>query len=456
MALKIFDTLKKIDIGKASEVASEVSDAFSGVFSRNKKSGQQIEPQAQPEPVVEPVVEAEADMEPTPVAPAAATSAVESIETVDSLNDYLTKLQVGAPPAVMSALGSQLQVLKYVQSPTLTLMAVDNIMLCLYRSLVAAETEEQKTTLRDVYSSLLQSFIFVTEARLRYEIESNKKESISLLADAGEMLVQSIGSVAMLAVPGAAAVKGAKAAQSMPKIANVLMNNDVQKGFISRLISAKGKKAMIEEKIDEFDKTLNYIFDTLDKYAPLIGPSIQLHGMLKRYADGMVERYKDEQFEAVSKRLSEKDSSRMDEFTQLATEAISVRSKAGAVGLMLKAVTTIVKGRKAVNYDTVTDVVNELKGELRGIEAQIEALEQIITETKAELDSLSFVQFSRKSELQNKIDQNVAKRDELIKTAADYRQKISVAGSVIEPVNEQVAQYEERLKSIVRKFEVVL
>lgn len=232
MALKILDTLKKIDIGKASEVASEVSDAFSGVFSRNKKSGEQIEPQAQPEPVVEPVVEAEAGMEPTPVAPAAATSAVESIETVDSLNDYLTKLQVGAPPAVMSALGSQLQVLKYVQSPTLTLMAVDNIMLCLYRSLVAAETEEQKATLRDIYSSLLQSFIFVTEARLRYEIESNKKESISLLADAGEMLVQSIGSVAMLAVPGAAAVKGAKAAQSMPKIANVLMNNDVQKGFI--------------------------------------------------------------------------------------------------------------------------------------------------------------------------------------------------------------------------------
>lgn len=146
----------------------------------------------------------------------------------------------------------------------------------------------------------------------------------------------------------------------------------------------------------------------------------------------------------------------MDEFTQLATEAISVRSKAGAVGLMLKAVTTIVKGRKAVNYDSVTDVVNELKGELRGIEAQIEAIEQIIAETKAELGSLSFVQFSRKSELQSKIDQNVAKRDELLKTAADYRQKISVAGSVIEPVNEQVTQYEERLKSIVRKFEVAL
>ena len=66
------------------------------------------------------------------------------------------------------------------------------------------------------------------------------------------------------------------------------------------------------------------------------------------------------------------------------------------------------------------------------------------------------MQFSRKSELQKKVDQNVAQRDELVKQAADYRHKISVAGSVIEPVNEQVAQYEEHLMSIVRKFEVVL
>jgi uncharacterized coiled-coil DUF342 family protein len=342
----------------------------------------------------------------------------------------------------------------------MTLMAVDNIMLCLYRSLAAAESEEQKASLRDVYSSLLQSFIFVTEARLRYEIESNKEESVSLLADAGDMLVQSIGSVAMLAVPGAVAAKGAaagvSAARSMPKITNVLMDRNTQKGFISRLITVKGKKAMIEEKIDEFDKTLNYIFDTLDKYAPLIGPSIQLHGMLRRYADGMVERYKDDQFEAVSKRLREKDSSLMDDFTQLATEAVSIRSKVAAVGLMLKAVTTIVKSRQAVNYNAVTDVVNELKGELGGIEQRIAALNEIIAATETEIASLSFVQFSRKSELQKKVDQNVAQRDELVKQAADYRHKISVAGSVIEPVNEQVAQYEEHLMSIVRKFEVVL
>jgi uncharacterized coiled-coil DUF342 family protein len=178
--------------------------------------------------------------------------------------------------------------------------------------------------------------------------------------------------------------------------------------------------------------------------------------MLRRYADGMVERYKDDQFEAVSKRLREKDSSLMDDFTQLATEAVSIRSKVAAVGLMLKAVTTIVKSRQAVNYNAVTDVVNELKGELGGIEQRIAALNEIISATETEIASLSFVQFSRKSELQKKVDQNVAQRDELVKQAADYRHKISVAGSVIEPVNEQVAQYEEHLMSIVRKFEVVL
>lgn len=455
MALKILDSLKKIDIGKVTEVVSEVSETISDVFSREKQDDKDSAEPLKPQPESQ-VSEQVAT---TMVVPSA-EKRVQSIETLDSLSDYLMTLQVGAPSAVISALNSQLQVLKYVQSPTMTLMAVDNIMLCLYRSLAAAESEEQKASLRDVYSSLLQSFIFVTEARLRYEIESNKEESVALLADAGDMLVQSIGSVAMLAVPGAVAAKGAaagvSAARSMPKITNVLMDRNTQKGFISRLITVKGKKAMIEEKIDEFDKTLNYIFDTLDKYAPLIGPSIQLHGMLRRYADGMVERYKDDQFEAVSKRLREKDSSLMDDFTQLATEAVSVRSKVAAVGLMLKAVTTIVKSRQAVNYNAVTDVVNELKGELGGIEQRIAALNEIIAATETEIASLSFVQFSRKSELQKKVDQNVAQRDELVKQAADYRHKISVAGSVIEPVNEQVAQYEEHLMSIVRKFEVVL
>ena len=50
------------------------------------------------------------------------------IDSVDTLNSYLQSLQADASPAVMMALQSQLYVLKYIKSPTMTLMAVDNIL----------------------------------------------------------------------------------------------------------------------------------------------------------------------------------------------------------------------------------------------------------------------------------------------------------------------------------------
>ena len=190
---------------------------------------------------------------------------VKVIDNVDSLSDYLQKLEPEASPSVMMALQSQMQVLKVVQSPTMTLMALDNILVCLYKALKNAESEEERASLREVFTSLLQSFIFVSEARLKYEIESNREESVRLLADAGDMLMSTVEATAMMvtmpAVKGAQMVaKGATMATSakkaLPVMANVLASSSVQKSFLGRLVMAKGKKAIIEEKKQEFDKTL--------------------------------------------------------------------------------------------------------------------------------------------------------------------------------------------------------
>ena len=231
-----------------------------------------------------------------------AQESLPTIDSVDTLNGYLNSLQSDASPAVMMALQSQIQVLKYVQSPTMMLMAVDNLMHCLYNALKAAEDKLQVDTLRENFASLLQSFIFVTEARLRYEIDSSRDEAVRLLADAGDMLVSSVRATAMLAVPIAA---GVKMGNAMPRIVNMFASQNAQRSFFGNLIMAKGKKAIIEEKRAEFDKTLNYIFDTLDDYAELVGPSILLHGMLKRYADGLVERYSASQYASVEKMINE-------------------------------------------------------------------------------------------------------------------------------------------------------
>lgn len=420
MAFKLTDKLKNINI---SESVGVITESVKDVFEQKHKTAN---------------------------VPECAESVIDS---VDSLNVYLTSLQAEASPAVMMALQSQLQVLKYIQSPTMTLMAVDNVMLCLHKALKGAEDNQQKESLRESFASLLQSFIFVTEARLRYEIDSNKDEAYKLLADAGDMLMSSVGSTAMLVVPMAAGVKMGRA---LPKMVNVLAAQNEQRSFLGRLIMAKGKKAIIEEKKAEFDKTLNYIFDTLGSYAELVGPSILLHGLLKRYADGLLERYKIAQYETVAKKISEQEGSRLEAFVNTAGRALDADNESSGIKLLFKAFSQVSHTRKVMDFDSVTNIGRSLQSELEGYEAQITQANECIAAAETELKSVSLLKFGRKSELQSTIDSYKRQRRSFEQDALDCRQRINIVGDILNPVNEAIKQYENHLMSIIEKYRFIV
>lgn len=420
MALKLIDTLKKINL---SDSAGAITESIKSLSHLKSKSNEVSE------------------------------SAETVIDSVDSLNGYLSSLQTDASPAVMMALQSQMQVLKYVQSPTMTLMAVDNVMVCLYKALKDVENDQQKEVLCESFASLLQSFIFVTEARLRYEIDSNKDEAVRLLADAGDMLMSSVSSTAMMVVPVAA---GVKIGHALPKMVNVLAEQNTQRSFLGRLIMAKGKKAIIEEKKAEFDKTLNYFFDTLDSYAELIGPSILLHGMLKRYADGLLERYKIAQYESVARKISEKEGSRLESFADTATQALTTTDEATGIKLLFKAFSQVTQTRKVMDFDSISNIGRSLQSELEGYKAQIAQIDEYIAAVEAELKATSLLQFGRKSELQTKIEQYRQQRLVVEQEMLNCRQRMNIVGDILEPVNEDIRQYEEHLQRVVEKYRFII
>lgn len=419
MALKFTDKLKSIDLSKAGEVVSSVTNSLAAVKSLKPSKVEKTE------------------------------SSTDVIDSLDGLSNYLHALQPDASPAVTMALQSQLQVLQYVQSPTMTLMVVDNVMVMLHKALKSAESDEQREALRESFASLLQSLIFVTEARLRYEVDSNKEESVRLLADAGDMLMNSVSSTAMMVVPVAAGVKVGKA---LPRMVNVLSAQNEQKGFLARLIMVKGKKAIIEEKKAEFDKTLNYIFDTLDSYAELIGPSIQLHGMLKRYADGLLERYKMAQYDIVAKRISENEGSRLEKFANTATQCLETTDESTGIKLLIKSFADLTHTRKVLDYDSVSNILRALHNELEGYEAQNRQIDDYIIAAESELKSASFLQFGRKNELQTKIEQYRSLKLSIDNQILDCRHRINIVSDIIEPINESIQQYEEHLQQVVQKF----
>lgn len=414
MALK--DSFKKLDLSKATDIVSSVTNTISQTVDKFKTSDSKTE------------------------------EGEHTIDSVDSLNCYLQSLQADASPAVMMALQSQLQVLKYVQSPSMMLMAVDNIMLCLHKALKSEEDETTKENLKETFTTLIQSFIFAIEAKLRYEIDSAREESIQLLAEAGDLLMSSVTSTAMMVVPVAA---GQKVGNALPKMVNVFAQNAEQKSFLGRLIMVKGKKALIEEKKAEFDKTLNYIFEELDNYSALVGPSIQLYGMLKRYADGLVERYAMAQYESVKNQINDKESVKLDAFVDT---MLSQNDTVVKVKTLFKTVSQVTKSQTLHDYESIRNIKRSLQSELKNYDSQIEKIDVEITGLEAELSKTSLLQISRKGELQKAIAAHKAERARIDQAAMEYRNKLTVVSDIIDPINEKIENYKNNLYRIVEKY----
>lgn len=214
-----------------------------------------------------------------------------NINTLDGMSSWLQELQTcQTSPSAMQALQSQMQILNFVKSPTLTGMAVDTMIMCLYKAIQSSTNETEREAVRESFALMIQSFMFFNEAQLQYEINSNKEEGIQLLSQAGDILSKSVVSVATLVASGGAAA---------PQIANVVVGNvfgqqNEQQSFFGKIVSYIGEKERIEERKVQHIDSLNNAFTTFDRYASMIGPSIVLHGMLERYGKQLIENFEEQ------------------------------------------------------------------------------------------------------------------------------------------------------------------
>ena len=417
MALNFLDKLKEVDLGKTFDTISNIASSVMGP----SESDEEV---------------SESDKK----------DKAQTIDSIESLGDYLQGLQEGASPAIVMALQSQLQLLKHVKSPTMSLMAIDNIMVCLYKSLKSAESIQAKEELREVFASLLQSFIFVSEAQLKYEIDSNKEESVRLLAEAGDMLMSSVSAVGSLAIPVAA---GAKVGCALPKMVNVLATNTAQGSFLSRLILVRGRKDIIEEKKRDFDKTLNFIFETLDKYAELIGPSILLYGMLNRYAHGLVERFSMEQYKSVAKSIGSVECDRLDSLVGFKKDA-PAPSESNPFSMLFSSFTDL---QERYNYESMLSIKRTLQSDLKNKETKLEKINNEIAAVEEEIGKCSILQMSKKKTLQSELENIKTNYNAALSQVEEVEERIRFVADIIDPVDKKIEDDRTKLYGTVAKFE---
>ena len=377
-----------------------------------------------------------------------APDADERIETIDQLQDSLVTLEGEMSPAMLQVLKSQIQVLGTISSPTMTGMMIDNLVLGLKQSMNEAEPTTVPE-IRDSYIRLIQNYVFMAEAKMRYVVDKNKEEANRMLAESGKMLANTFADIAAIAVPAGKAQKIVKAVNK-----NMFEIKPASGGdFFSNMVKVFNAKSVIEEKQKEFFSTIENLFDTFEKYPDLFGQSILINGMLSKYRKVLVERYADSKIKIIK---NQKSLAELQKASQLSDDLMKTFKKGDIWGMVSSGAQSFFNAaisRKAAQYDLQTFFLmyDAFDAELKDLKAKLSEEESRLKELEQQKKQVGFFNFSEKKETAKSIEEQLAKladcKKELLGAEKQLRELKTLLPEA-KALKEDINRYESRLISI--------
>lgn len=381
---------------------------------------------------------------------------VDVIDTIDKLEEWITVAQTDASRPAAMVLQQQLQVLKYVESPAMSGMVIDNIIVCLYKALEVAGSEMEKNAVRESVSALLQSILFMSEAKLQYDIRKNKEEAIEMISNAGNLISDSVTAVASMLAP----LPGAKGKAVVPVVKNILSTQTIQSGFLTHLLSAKKKQEMIDERIKDYNTMLENLFATFDRYFEIIGPSIQIHGMLSRYTKQLIEQYEETQYKEIEKytgQFTKQFTSMMDEISTTVNNTLGnslyERVAKSVVGVM-GAVANTNKKAETFDFNELNHIKLTLDSRRDAIVEKQKLTKDEIEEKEQQLENAGLFQRQLKNDLSSSIDNHRKQLVEIENELIAINEKVQIVDNVIIPVNRRIEEYAANLNRIAERYAV--
>ena len=382
------------------------------------------------------------------------------ISTIDGMKTWLTNLGQDTTPALMQTLQMQLQVLKQVQSPSMTGMALDNMMLCMSKAVNTATNDSELANIREAVASMIQNYFFMQEANLKCAQLKNKKEGYKLLTQSGEMLSNAV-------IKTASALTGGTIDMATTVVRNIFEAEAVQQGYIKNLIAWIGDKKQLKEKEKGFNQTLEMLFDTFDLHATLIGPSILIKGMLSRYRKTILEYRENEKLQMYIDRGYKIDVTKLSKITsdlQSTATAIVRKNPINALSgitMVLGGVAGLVVDKINSNNKTELDIKayctlqDALEVECNKLQEELSKMEGEITSLKQQHKELGMLQFAGKKELQQKIDLKVEEKDAVYNALKTTKEKLAEMKQLFPDayaIKAELDQLEEKLMAVENKF----
>ena len=381
------------------------------------------------------------------------------ISTIDGMKTWLTNLGQDTTPALMQTLQMQLQVLKHVQSPSMTGMALDNMILCLSKAVNTVQNDTELANIREAFASMLQNYFFMQEANMRCVQLRNKEEGYQLLTQAGEMLSNAVTKTA-------AALSGNVLDRTTTVVHNIFESEAVQKGYIKNLFKWIGDKSQLKAKEKEFNQTLEMLFDTLDLHAELLGPSILIKGMLARYRKTILEYHQNEKLQMYIDRGHKIDTQKLSDLSSgitSSTLAIIGPNKLAVVPGVLKSLNSLAglvadkinSNKTGLDIQAYCTLQDALEIECEKLKNEVASMEDAVAALKQQYKELGMLQFAEKKEMQLKIDQKIEEKETVYNALKATQEKLTELKQLFPDayaVKAELDQLEEKLMAIENKF----
>ena len=381
------------------------------------------------------------------------------ISTIDGMKTWLTSLGQDTTPALMQTLQMQLQVLKHVQSPSMTGMALDNMILCLSKAVNTAQNDTELANIREAFAFMIQNYFFMQEANLRCAQLKDREEGAKLLTQAGEMLSEAV-------IKTAQALTMNRLNMGQTIVRNIFETTEKRQGYLKQLFAWIGDKQQLKVKEKEFIQTLEILFDTLELHASLLGSSILIKGMLSRYRKSILEYRQSEKLQIYIDRGFKIDTQKLADIssglvsttsavvTKRPTKALSGLSIAlgGITGLVADVINSKKLGLDIQAYCALQDA---LEFECEKLQTEVANIEDAIAALKQQHKELGMLQFAEKKELQQKIDLKVEEKDAVYSALKNTQEKMNEMKQLFPDayaVKAELDQLEEKLMAVENKF----
>lgn len=381
------------------------------------------------------------------------------ITTVPGMNTWLTNLGKDTTPALMQALQMQLEVLQYVQSPSLTGMALDSMILCLDKAVKISADEQELNNIREAFASMIQCYFFLYEVNFRCAQLNNKKEGLLLLRQSGDLLTKAV-------VKTASVLSRNAIDTSNVDVRNVFDSSTLQDSYFSRLFTWFGEKKSLEAKETEFYNTLDMLFETMDKYANLLGQSILIQGMLSRYRKLLVDYQNNKRLKMYVEQGYSVDSQKVamlfEGLSSMLTGVVARKplAIAGASTNLVTSVGGLItdflnKNKTSLDIEAYCNLQNSLELELEKNQIHLRSLESDLSVLNAELRSLGLFNISQKKESQKKIEAKEAEIAEAKRDLDVVKNKLAEMKNLIPDAfafKTEMDTYNQKLLQVENKF----